>query len=252
VGRQCRELDVTLRIADLGEDDARFHDEMGTWLLGHTERITFGTPFVEGGQLLVDATLHVGCRYLTTTNGAAQVTCAAHGFSGALPASAAPARINPKLGQDRFRVMHERQMTTLQLPERPAPARSLPTLEPANPCAGAPCRTADGVQGGACCRDLVLDVVLPDVGEPAEALLHSRQAPFLSRVERESPEIVELEIISACGYLEEDGVGCALHDRLRPDGGAAKPQICYAWPDLDPGETTHHGCRLVDASLWQA
>ena len=82
--------------------------------------------------------------------------------------------------------------------------------------------------------------------------MRSRRSPYLCKVERAGDYSIEAEIISACGYLEHDGVGCSLHDRLRPDGGAAKPEICYAWPDLEPGELTHHGCRLVDASLWQA
>jgi hypothetical protein len=114
-----------------------------------------------------------------------------------------------------------------------------------NPCAGAPCRTADNTQGAACCRDLTLDVVLPAYEMHAEALLETRKAPYLCKVTRVSEDMVECEVISACGYLEADAVSCALHDRLRPDGSPAKPFVCREWPDLDDGDDAHPGCRLV-------
>jgi hypothetical protein len=139
--------------------------------------------------------------------------------------------------------MVDHAMTALDLAKVPEPRRALPVYS-GNPCAGAPCRTADGTKGGACCRDLVLDVVLP-IGEPEEALLRSRTRPFLSKVHRASPEFVECEIISACGYLQQDGVGCALHDRIRPDGSRAKPTICFDWPASGPDYVYHPGCRLI-------
>src|SRR4026209_2441023 len=65
LGNQCRELAVTLRIAELDEDDGTFHDAAGTWLMGHSERIAFGELYVQGSRLLVDAQLDVPCRHLT-------------------------------------------------------------------------------------------------------------------------------------------------------------------------------------------
>ena len=117
----------------------------------------------------------------------------------------------------------------------------------ANPCAGAPCRTADNRQGAACCRDLTLDVVLPAYDTHAEALLETRKAPYVCKVTRMTEDIVECEVISACGYLGADEVSCQLHDRLRPDGSPAKPSICSDWPDIDHPDDGHPGCRLLPA-----
>jgi hypothetical protein len=47
-------------------------------------------------------------------------------------------------------------------------------------------------------------------------------------------------MISACGYLDEDGLNCRLHGRLRPDGRPAKPDLCSEWPD--DGKGLHPGC----------
>ena len=246
LGRQCRELDVTLCIADLDEDDAAFHDEMGTWLLGHRQRITFGAPFAEGDHLLVDATLHVGCRYLRRTGGQSdgRAMCLAHGFEGPIPSATVPGVRDPKLGDGRFEIVDGRTMKELALAEAPLKRKSLPVLNE-NPCAGAPCRTADGVKGGACCRDLVLDVAIPDTGEAEEALLRARERPYISKVHRADEMTMECEIISACGYLEQDGVGCALHSRVRANGRSAKPAICFDWPVTGPDYVHHPGCRLV-------
>ncbi len=75
LGRQCRELDVTLRIANLTEDSATLQDAAATWLLGHTEHVTFGRPYVTDNELLVEATVHVPCKHLKVdgakTNGTA-------------------------------------------------------------------------------------------------------------------------------------------------------------------------------------
>jgi len=247
LGRQCRELDVTLVIADLSEDGPAFHDDMATWLTGHRQRLTFGEPFVEGAHLLVDATLHVGCRYYGRTGGQADsgAKCRAHGFAGPAPTATAPAVADPKLGGDRFEAIDGLHRTVVTLPPKPAPKRSLPTLQFANPCAGAPCRTSDGARGGACCRDLVLDVAMPDVGSLDEALLRNRERPFISKVHRSSDTIMEAEVISACGYLEGDSVSCALHSRVRPDGRTAKPKICFDWPAEGPDYAYHPGCRLI-------
>ena len=47
-------------------------------------------------------------------------------------------------------------------------------------------------------------------------------------------------MISACGYLEADGVACSLHGRHRPDGRTAKPDLCFEWPPKNRG--LHPGC----------
>nr|MBA2458986.1 hypothetical protein [Gemmatimonadales bacterium] len=47
-------------------------------------------------------------------------------------------------------------------------------------------------------------------------------------------------VISACGYLGEDGLACGLHGRRRPDGRPAKPDLCSEWPPKNKG--LHPGC----------
>jgi hypothetical protein len=116
-----------------------------------------------------------------------------------------------------------------------------------NPCAGAPCRTADHRRGAACCRDLSIDVVAPPGADLDEALLRSRRSPYLCKVTRSEPAILACEVISACGYLGDDELSCVLHGRVRPDGAPAKPSICSEWPNPGPDDATHPGCRLVPA-----
>jgi hypothetical protein len=78
-----------------------------------------------------------------------------------------------------------------------------------------------------------------------EALLRARRSPYLCKTERVSADLIECEVISACGYLETDGTTCALHARVRPDGAPAKPYVCRKWPDLGPDDVGHPGCRLL-------
>ena len=59
LGRQCRELPLILRISQLDEDSPGEQDALATWLLGHTGRIAFGTPFVRRRELLVEAVVRV-------------------------------------------------------------------------------------------------------------------------------------------------------------------------------------------------
>jgi hypothetical protein len=257
LGRQCHELDLTLRVADISEDGPDFHDAIATWLLGHTERIAFGELYVEGDWLLVDVTVSVPCRYLaageparvpdgTPGNGRPAARCRAHGFSGPLPPRPAHARPVFQHGAGQFTIVQRRRATRVPLPAAPARGGALPVLANGpNPCAGAPCRTADNRKGAACCRDLTLEVVSPPGETEVEALLRSRRSPFLCKVHREEPAIIECEVISACGYLADDQVSCSLHGRTRPGGGPAKPQVCSDWPDLGPDDTGHPGCRLV-------
>jgi hypothetical protein len=251
-----------LRISQLDEDSPAEQDALATWLLGHTGRIVFGTPYVRHRELLVEAVVRVPCRHLTddgTTgrssrqNGGsasvATVRCAAHGFRGALPT---PAPVTPprhQHGADRFTVVQGGRRQEVALPPRPAPRHALPVLDTPNPCATAACRTADNTRGAACCRDLTLDVVAPEgTSGHLEDLLRSRRIPYLCKVTRASRSIIECEVISACGYLDRDGVSCSLHDRIRPDGNPAKPMVCTAWPDPEGDEdfTGHPGCVFLE------
>lgn len=260
LGRQCHELAVTLRIANLHEDSPTLQDAAATWLLGHTERMSFGRPYVEGGELLVDATIRVGCKYLNVErragegeNGTRSTThCTAHGFRGDLPpGSRQPTRPAVRRGGSNiFSVFFKGRRRWLQLPLTRAAERvrhrALPVLN-GNPCVGAPCRTADNTRGAACCRDLTLEVVAPPGDDETEALLRSRKSPYLCKVQRANEMTVECELISACGYLDpDDGISCVLHDRLLPNNQLAKPSMCREWPDLGEDEVAHPGCRLVD------
>lgn len=73
-----------------------------------------------------------------------------------------------------------------------------------------------------------------------EALLRHRKAPYLCKVTRETDYALDAEVISACGYLGEDGVACSLHGRVRADGRPAKPALCSDWPPKN--EDLHPGC----------
>ena len=263
LGRQCRELDVTIRVANFADDSPTLQDAAATWLLGHTEHITFGTPYRDGDVLLVDATLHVGCRHLVDETGrtalrggagngrSAPVRCAAHGFHGPMPPISKEPPPPVRQDDDSFHVVYRNRPQWLSLPltarARRQQERALPIVED-NPCVGAPCRTADNARGAACCRDLTLDVVVPEGDEATEQFLRSRKAPYLCKVERADHEIVEAEVISACAYLDpEDGISCVLHDRLLPNRQLAKPSICREWPDIDEDEAGHPGCRLISS-----
>ncbi len=254
LGRQCRELDVTLSVADL-EDDGPTRDALATWLLGHGQRISFGQPYVRGRRVLVDAVLHVACKYLRAAEageaaGTPQVRCLAHGFVGPMPRTRQP-RAPPALrnGNGTLTVVYRGRQRQLDLQPRPPRARALPVLHHGgNPCRGAPCRTADNVRGAACCRDLALEIVAPAHerrSDRLEALLLARRSPYLCKTERVSADVIECEVISACAYLEADGISCALHTRVRPDGAPAKPYVCSNWPDLGPDDVGHPGCRLI-------
>ena len=259
LGSHCRDLRLTLSVADLG-DDAPTRDALATWLLGHGQHISFGTPYVDGRRVLVDAVVHVACKYLETegeggrrsgTEGrkAGKARCRAHGFTGRLPRihAAEPRQLRHPDGS--LSLVHRGRESRLDLETRPAKPRALPVVQNGgNPCQGAPCRTADNVRGAACCRDLTLEVVAPAYerrSEHLEALLLARRSPYLCKTERVNEDILECEVISACGYLEDDGIGCALHERVRPDGAPAKPYVCSEWPDLGPDDEGHPGCRLI-------
>jgi len=233
LGRQCRSLDVTLRIGKLDEGQDSL-DHEATWLLGHTAQIDFGRLRTRNGELLVDARLHVPCKYLKEAG--AEAHCQVHGFRGAPPAHPRRPPQPRQLGDNRFRIVDQRRLVT-----RPAVnvRAGLPVLG-TNPCLGAPCRTADHTRTAACCRDLQVEI-LCRLEEPAlEALVRSRQSPYLCKTERNETDSIESEMISACAFLGSDGVACSLHGRVRDDGRPAKPDLCTEWPE--GGDLMHPGC----------
>lgn len=247
LGPQCRALPVTLRIATL-DNGAESADHEATWLFGHTEKITFSRLRRVGPEVLVDATLHVRCRFLkpepegTPPRGpTAASRCAAHGFVGPTPPEPDRGAQPRRLGGNRFLVVQDHQVTALDLPP---PRRSLPVLDNDpdawNPCSIAPCTTADHKRGSACCRDLQLEILCQKSDTELEALVRSRLSPYLCKVSRDSDGSLEAEMISACGFLDDHGQGCALHGRDRPDGRPAKPDLCSQWPD--DGKGLHAGC----------
>src|SRR5919202_376921 len=82
MGSHCRGVPVTLRVGPLEEGTSSL-DHEATWLIGHTERITFYDLWDDGGELYVDAMLHVSCRYLRQDG--AEAACAIHGYRGPAP-----------------------------------------------------------------------------------------------------------------------------------------------------------------------
>jgi hypothetical protein len=234
LGSQCRGIPVILRIGAL-EEGNRSLDHEATWLIGHTQRISFYDLWEDEGELYVDAMLHVPCRYLQAAGNGAR--CAAHGFAGPNPRGPHKSSQPRQLGGDRFVVVENRRETVRRLP---APPRRLPVLASSNPCALAACRTADNLRGAACCRDLQIEIMCTKRQPKLEALVRSRRSPYLCKVERAGDYSIEAEVISACGYLDDDGIGCTLHDRRRADGRPAKPDLCSDWPPKK--HTLHPGC----------
>lgn len=240
LGPQCRGLEVTLRVAVIS-DNLASTDHETTWLLGHTEAIGFGTPGRYGNHVRVDATLAVPCRHYR--EGASGAECGVHGFVGeAVPPPVIRAQPR-RLGGDRFRVAENAALVDRTFPLPVAP-RSLPVVhdapEESNPCAGAPCRTADNRRGSACCRDLQIEIQCRKDEVELERLIRHRKSPYLCKVERERDETICAEMISACGFLDAAIGGCALHGRQRADGRTAKPDLCFDWPPK--GKGLHPGC----------
>ncbi|HEX9727389.1 MAG TPA: hypothetical protein VGA37_02650 [Gemmatimonadales bacterium] len=253
LGRHCVQLAVTAQVADIRDDTPTDQDAAATWLLGHTERITFGRPYTRGRLLVADAVVSVPCKYLEeqarSPNGSSRpaARCRAHGFEGPMPRPAPVDAPVLRHRADRFTIVHGRRVRPMALPLKRAARRALPVLQNGNPCVGAPCRTADNKMGAACCRDLTLEMTIPE-GDPIEALLRARRPPYLCKVKRTAPSTVECEVISACGYLGDDDISCMLHDRVRPNGRPAKPDICSNWPEFDDDDelTGHPGCVFID------
>lgn len=238
LGTQCQELPVTLRIGALDEGMESL-DHEATWLLGHTDRISFSTIHPDNKSLLVDAVLHVRCRHLKEGAESGSARCAALGYTGPMPERTRGATQPRQLGGDRFRVVDRQQLAELTLPH-PIRSRRLSVLEGINPCSIAPCSTADHTRGSACCRDLQVEILCRRDEPEREALIRSRLSPYLCKINRENETSIDAEMISACGYLDEPGLNCTLHDRARPDGRTAKPDLCSDWPDK--GKGLHPGC----------
>jgi len=203
--------------------------------------VDFGELWLDEGELYVEAVVRVPCRYLEQS-AAGGATCQAHGFQGTPPRAPRPVKpqVPRRLGEDRFVIVDRAHEIERTLPLPGAPPRSLPIASNGNPCATAPCRTADNRRGAACCRDLQIEIMCTSRQRHLEALVRSRKSPYLCKVEREGKYSLGAELISACGYLEDDRTGCALHGRARADGRPAKPDLCSKWPD--DAETTHFGC----------
>jgi hypothetical protein len=214
-------------------------DERATWLLGHTQHMSFGKLEDSRGQLYVEAILHVPCRHYRET-APGRAACAAHGFTGEPPRRPARRAQPRQLGGDRFVVVDNLALVNDTLRH---PPRQLPTLagpDAGNPCEGARCHTSDLRRGAACCRDLRIEIMCTPREKRLEALVRSRRGPYLGRTGRAGESSLEADIISACGYLTPGGVACTLHGRKRPDGRSAKPELCFAWPPKD--ERLHRGC----------
>jgi len=247
LGRQCRELALTVSIAETG-DPAYERDAVATWLLGHRERITFGELYEAHDMIVVDIRLHVPCKHLQDTDAddPAAVQCRAHGYEGRVPHRRQTTVPALRTGQHRFAIVEHGRLRPVDLAIPVPHRRALPVLAGSNPCATAPCRTADHTRGAACCRDLTLDVVLPLGEDRLEALLAARRPPYACKVKRTDEVTVECEVISACDYLENDGIHCGLHGLKRPDGHEAKPGICFDFPDLSDEELVGHpGCVFL-------
>lgn len=240
LGVQCKSLRVTLRVGELEEGPDSL-DHEATWLLGHTQHIDFMELWEGEGDLYVEAVLHVPCKFLHQEG--QQATCRAHGFTGPSPRGARRSPQPLQLGHDRFVVVEECRNVIRTLP---MPARSLPVLgngagAAENPCATAPCRTSDNTRKAACCRDLQVEIMCTRAQRRLEALVRSRRSPYLCKIERGGDYSLEVEMISACGYLDHvDGVACSLHGRHRADGRTAKPDLCFEWPPKNQG--LHPGC----------
>jgi len=239
MGSQCESLRVLLRVATL-DNGPTSADHEATWLLGHTERITFlGDLRRDQKDLYIEAQVQVPCRFLTP-DGPGHSRCRAHGYRRATPVRGPDPAEPRQLGPDRFQIVEGGTLVTRELPAPARPPRELPLHAGSNPCIGAPCRTADNRRGAACCRDLQVEIMCTPKQARLEALVRARKSPYLCKVERVSPFSLGGEMISACGFLMEDGIRCGLHGRRRPDGRPAKPDLCSEWPE--PGDHYHPGC----------
>ena len=265
LGKHCREMRITIRISAITDESTTLQDASVTWITGHTERLTFDKAYRVDDEIRADATVHVPCKHLRTPNGdpaikpdgtpvagrnspRPEVRCAIHGFRGVVPRGSqfgGNNRQEVRLQDGRFAIYYKGKHRNMDLRLKRAAKRASPVVQANNPCVTARCYTGDKKRGAACCRDFDLELALPKTHVHHEALLRARTAPYVCKVKREDDDTMECEVISACGYLDDDGITCVLHDRTLPNGQRAKPSLCYEWPKLEEDETGHGGCVLL-------
>src|SRR6185436_8233911 len=122
MGAQCDGLRVMLRVATL-EGGPESADHEATWLLGHTERITFlGDLRRDGRDLFIEALLQVPCRFLGT-DPSGRGHCKAHGYRRrAGPRQPDPAEPR-RFGLDRFQIVERGKQVERRLPLAAHPPR---------------------------------------------------------------------------------------------------------------------------------
>src|SRR3954463_7282978 len=108
LGSQCRTVPVVLRGGALEEGSVSL-DHESTWLIGHTQHITFYDIWEDEGELYVDAMLHVPCRFLRRDG--ATASCTAYGYTGPTPRGPARREQPRRLGRDRFVIVENRRTT---------------------------------------------------------------------------------------------------------------------------------------------
>ena len=238
MGSHCQRLTVTVRVSSYEESPSEL-DHEATWHLGHTERMTFGVPWKDDGDLYCDTVIHVPCRFLQNDGNGISI-CKAYGWRKRLRGTPHPgASQKLRKGESLFKIVQGGKPSWQQLKTTLPERRSLPIVNDVNPCATASCKTSDRQSRAACCRDMQIEIMCTKRELKLESLLRTRKAPYLCKVVRDGDHSVDAEIISACGYLGEDGVACSLHGRVRRDGRPAKPELCSHWPpkrqELHPG-----------------
>lgn len=234
MGAQCRALRVTLRVGSL-EDGRDSLDHEATWLLGHTQRIQFGELWDDGEDVYVQSTIHVPCRFYGVEGN--EASCGMYGYRSARPRPGTRPGQPRQLEGDHFVVVSDSDLVIQKLEH---PRHTLPVLNGSNPCATASCETSDHTRKAACCRDLEIEIMCNEKNQRLESLIHYRKSPYLCKVERAGAFSISAEVISACGFLGDDGVTCSLHGRFRSDGRPAKPDLCSEWPH--EGKGLHPGC----------
>ena len=241
-GSQCQSIRVTLRDRRAGgRPDSLDHE--ATWLLGHTAQIDFLELWEGEGDLYVDA---VAPRPLSLSapggrpgpmpgarlrgarapgaRGASRSRCSSAATASwsstdcrnaVLRASASP--------RARCRCSRTAPVARATTPA-PRP-RAAPPTTPAKPPAAVTCRSRSCAPG-------------PSADWRRWCVRAARR--ISARSSGPATTSLEVEMISACGYLEGDGVSCSLHGRHRADGRTAKPDLCFEWPPKNRG--LHPGC----------
>ena len=242
LGSQCQEIPVTLRIGSL-EQGASAADHEATWLLGHTERISFRNLRARGPRPAGRCRPPRPLPAPQATPRRSAGVCAAHRLhTGPFPPPSRGAAQPRQLGGEKFLVVEDHALAAVALK---VPPRSLPVVD-GDLIGGESLFDRPVHHGGPSARLGLLsrpaggDPLFPLGHSDLEALVRSRLSPYLCKITRASEDALEAEMISACGYL--DGRGSELHPAWaeRPDGRPAKPDLCSEWPDN--GKGLHPGC----------